>query len=231
MRKIKWLGLQTKLSIDDIAERLTKSAYTHERSEGFVLEQRRRDFISARFVERLHRVEEVIDPFGNPETFERYEYRSHEFGVFNYGPGLEFVDPSRGSQTLVARLLEIMDFDLAIAPLSIDIQSWAMNIQTLLGTDGVVDRVQAKNLQISGEALASVEIDAKSDAVGAFRKFVAVADASLQKLRVRLPAGAGGFTVTSQGVLEVAGKEKLAIVEAGRRAMFSMEARYSADPA
>lgn len=225
MRRIRWLGLQTKLSVDEIAQRLKQRAYTRERGDGFVVEQRRRDSITARFVERLHRVEEVVDPFGNPETFERFEYRNHEFGVYNYGPGLEFVDPNRGSQTLVGRLLEILDFDMAIAPVSIDVQWWASKIQSVLGTGGIVDRVQAKNVQISGEALASVEIDAKSDAVAAFRNFITVADVSLQKLRVRLPANAGTFTVTCQGILEVVGKEKLATIDAARKAISDMEMR------
>lgn len=225
MRKIRWLGLQTKLSINDIAHRLQQYTYSREQNEGFVLAQTRQDYVTARFVERLHRVDEVVDPFGNTEKLERHEYRNHEFGVYTYGPGLEFIDPVRGSQTLVARLLEITDFDLTISPLSIDIQLWATKIQTVLGKTGLVDRVQAKNIQISGEALASIEIDAKSDAVAAFRKFVTVADTSLQKLRVRLPASAGVFSLTSQGVLEVAGKEKLAIADAARRAISTMETR------
>ncbi|WP_334545042.1 hypothetical protein [Rhizobium leguminosarum] len=225
MRRVRWFGLQSKLPVDALAARLKQRAYNTEQGDGFVLEQLRPTYLVARFVERVHRVDEVLDPFGNPETFERFEYRSQQFRVSNYGPGLEFTDPARNARTLVSRLLELTDFDLVIAPVSIDPWIWASDIQSALGATGIIDRVQAKNVQIGAEALASVQIDARTDALSAFRSFVRVPDITLEKVRIRLPGKTGMFAVSASGGLEATGREHMMVIDAARSSLAQAGAR------
>lgn len=207
------------MSIDELAARLKRRAYTADHGDGFVVDQVRRTHLLARFVERVHRIDEVLDPFGNPEKFERFEYRSQEFRVSRDGPQLEFIDLARNARTLVTRLLEIADFDLVVEPISVDPWRWAADIQSALGHSGIIDRVQAKNVQIGPDALASVQINAKTDALEALRAFTRIADVPLDKVRVRLPGRFGTFTVSSSAGIELSGMEVLQTLEAARKSL------------
>lgn len=216
MRRVKWFGFKSKLSVSQLADRLKQRAYNAQQGDGFVLEQIRATHIVARYVERVHRMDEVFDSFGNPETSERFEYRRHQFRVSTEGPGFELIDPSRSARTLISRLLELTDFDLVVAPISIDPWLWVSEIQARLGTSGIVDRVQARNVQIDADALATVQIDSGVDALSGFQRFVRRPDFRLDKVRIRFPLKGGTLLATSSGGLEVTRSDADAVVDFAR---------------
>lgn len=219
MRRVKWFGFKSKLSVTELAARLKQRAYNVQRGDGFVLEQVRSTHLVARYVERVHRVDEVFDSFGNPETSERFEYRRHQFRVSTDGPGLELMDPTRNARTLVSRLLEVTDFDLVVAPISVDPWVWVSEIQALLGTSGVVDRVQARNVQIDADALATVQIDSNVDALSGFQRFVRRPDFRLDKVRIRFPLKGGTLMATSAGGLEVTRGDAETVIDFARASL------------
>jgi hypothetical protein len=206
----------------ELAARLKQRAYNLQQGDGFVLEQVRSTHLVARYVERVHRVDEVFDPFGNPETSERFEYRRHQFRISTDGPGLELMDPTRNPRTLIGRLLELTDFGLLVAPISVDPWVWTSEIQALLGTSGIVDRVQARNVQIDADALASVQIDARIDALSAFQRFVRQPDFRLDKVRIRFPLTGGTLMATSAGGLEVTRGDADTVIDLARASLSQM---------
>lgn len=222
MRRVKWFGLKSKLSVPELAARLKQRAYNAQQGDGFVLEQVRPTYLVARYVERVHRVDEVFDSFGNPETSERFEYRRHQFRVSADGPGLELMDPNRSVRTLISRLLELTDFDLVVAPISIDPWLWVSDIQARLGTSGIVDRVQARNVQIDADALATVQIDSSVDALSGFQRFVRRPDFRLDKVRIRFPLKGGTLLATSAGGLEVTRSDADAVIDFARASVSQM---------
>jgi hypothetical protein len=222
MHRVRWFGLKLKLSVAELADRLKHRTYNAHQGDGFVLEQVRPSHLVARYVERVHRVDEIFDSFGNPEAFERFEYRSQRFRVSREGPGLEMLDAARSMRPLISRLLETVDFDLEVVPVSVDPCAWAIAVQQSLGQSGVIDRVLAKNVQIGADALASVQVDAKTDARFAFQKLVKKPDIRLDRVRIRFPGKAGMFTVTSLGGLEAKMIDPNSVVDFARTSLARM---------
>lgn len=219
MIRSRWYGLRSEISIHDFTERLKERAYNDARGDGFVLDELRSAHVEARFIEKVHRLEEAFDPFGQRETFERFEYRSQRFRLSDRWPHLELIGVSKYGRTLISRLLEITDYDFTLEPLKVDVAKWATDIQAAIGSIGRVDRVQAKNVQAGPDALAFLQVDSALDALAALKVFVKTPNVAVDKVRVRLPTTFGTFVVSAAGSIEVSGPKQLTIVEGARASL------------
>ncbi len=194
MRRYRWLKATWPITMRVLANRLNARAFDGERSEGFVVDRVRGDYLEAKFVEKIEYDENVTDPFGVESSFHRIEYRKCEFKASVAGPGLELIDPPRSIQAMISRLAEAAEFSLSISPVSVDVLAWATGIQRSMNVSGEVDSVQVGEIELAKGARAKAIVRGASDVLDAASKLVAGKKHVIEKVQLRL-AGAKPVTV------------------------------------
>lgn len=167
MKRYRWLKAQWPISMRVLAKRLKTRPFEDGQTEGFVLDRVRDGFLDARFVEKMEYYDTIVDPFGTESSFHRIEYRKCEFKASVEGPGLELIDAPRSVQAMVSRLAEATEFSLAIRALSIDVLTWASNVQSHLKASGEVNSLQIGTLELSKDVQAKVVLKGTSDVLAA----------------------------------------------------------------
>lgn len=201
MKRYRWLRAQWPISMRVLAKRLKSKAFTQEKSEGFVLDRVRDDYVEARFFEKVEYDDTVVDPFGGESSFHRVEFRKCEFKAALVGPGLELVDSQRGVQTMISRLAEITEFTLAISPLSVNTLIWATEIQRRMNVLGVVDSIQIGAVELSHDIHAKAIIKGSSDVLAVTKKLVENRKHIVEKVHLRLKnAAMSTVLLTNSGV-------------------------------
>ena len=185
MRRYLWLKARWPISMRVLAKRLQSKAFDGEQTEGFVLDRVREDYIEARFVEKVEYDDTVVDPFGVETSYRRIEYRKCEFKAMLQGPGLELVDAPRGVQTMVSRLAEATDFALAISPITVNVLTWAANIQRQLNTVGVIDTLQVGSVELAPGVHAKAVIKGSTDILSATETLIHGKKHVIEKAQIR----------------------------------------------
>lgn len=219
MTRFRWFDFKTRLSVSELAGRLRDRPYTDEKGDGFVLDQFRSDFLAASHIGRVTRIEEVTDPFGRSEQYERIEYDVHRFRILDRGSTMEMVNPSRSSNTLITRLLEATDFDIAIAPISIDPMEWWSRLSRVASIPGTVDRVEARNLRVGENALAQIKVEGAGDVADALRRMADLATVTFDKVRVRFPSKSGSALMTASASVELKGASEIEMLDGLRKSL------------
>lgn len=189
MSRYRWLQADWPLPVRTLAKRIRQRSFSEDGSSGFILDRVRDDFLEARYVERYEYEETVADPFGKELTFNRLEFYQTSFRAAPEWPGLELVDAPRSTQSLVSQLLEITDFALPIAPLTVDVMTWANVFQEHFGSRVVIDSIQLGALHIDRSVRAKVVLKGEEDVSSAYKELIGGRRHVLEKLQFRAVRG------------------------------------------
>ncbi|KWO07376.1 hypothetical protein [Burkholderia cepacia] len=189
MTRYRWLQADWPLPVRALAKQIRQRPFSDDGSNGFILDRVRDDFLEARYVERYEYDETVADPFGKELTFRRLEFHQTSFRAGPDWPGLELVDAPRSTQSLVNQLLEITDFALPVAPLTVDVMSWVNDFQKHFGSRVVIDSIQLGALQIEKGVRAKVVLKGEEDVRSACKELIAGRKHVLEKLQFRAEQG------------------------------------------
>jgi hypothetical protein len=170
-----------------LAKRLKAKGFDDGKSEGFVLDRTRDDYLEARFVERVEYDDTVVDPFGKELSFHRVEYRQCEFRASVDGPGLELVDAPRAVQATISGLAEATEFGLAIAPLSLNVLAWAGGVQRLANVGGIVDSIQIGAIELAPGITAKALVRGSTDVLSASNRLVDGKKHVIEKVQLKIP--------------------------------------------
>jgi len=189
MSRYRWLQADWPLPVRTLAKQIRQRSFSDDGSSGFVLDRVRDDFLEARYVERYEYEETVADPFGKELTFSRLEFHQTSFRATRVWPGLELVDAPRSTQSLVSQLLEITDFALPVAPLNVDVMTWANVFQEYFGSRVVIDSIQLGALQIEKGVRAKVVLKGDEDVRSVCEELIGGRKHVLEKLQFRAVRG------------------------------------------
>lgn len=189
MSRYRWMQADWPVSIRALAKRVRERPFSIGESGGFILDRVRDDFLEARYIERYEFQETVSDPFGEQLTFDRLEFRQASFRASLGWPGLELVDASRSSLSLVNQLVEISNFTLPIAPLTVDVLRWANAFQQTIDSPIVIDSIQLGSLQVEDGIKAKIILKGDKDVRAACEELIHGRKHVLEKLRCRIVQG------------------------------------------
>lgn len=171
MKRARWLEARSSVSIRAIAAKVKSSTFRAAESDGFLLRRVRDNVLEATYVERIEFDEQVIDPFGNEESFRRKIYKTFDFILSTESSNLVLIDPPRSTQSFVARLSEATSFTLAINSLNVDPLRWLQELENSGGGKASVTALQVGGIDLSngvrGRVLAGGSIDVR-DAMNEF---------------------------------------------------------------
>ncbi|EJK87335.1 MULTISPECIES: hypothetical protein [Rhizobium] len=219
MTKVRWFDLKTKMHMRTLAERLGERKYNRDIGDGFQIDKIRANSISGEYIQRVHYAEEVIDPAGQRETFERFEYRRMRFAVNDGMNRIEFWDSGRQQNRLITQLLEASNFDLTITPISLNPQAWAKAFQAAIDIKTKVDSIHTRNIRIGEGAVAHLQIEGTSDLTAALIEYSGRSDLVPDKVRLRMQDRLGTVTFASSAVIDVKARDTLPFIEVARKTL------------
>lgn len=198
MSRFRWLIADWPVEIETLARRVRTRSFTELASDGFVVDRLRSDFCEGRYVERLQRVETVVDPFGNEQIYDRTEFSQVAFRATSGPPGLELVNPPRNVQSLLNRLSEVLDFRLVIEALSVDVLEWAERFRIAAELEFVIDSMQIGALGIEPGITGRMMIKGERDVREASSQLIQKRSHSLEKVQLRLKGSPKGTIVLTK---------------------------------
>ena len=178
-----------------MAKHLKTRPFSPEVSHGFVIDRVRDDLLEGRYVERIEYTETVIDPFGVELSFDRIEFRQSSFRATTSGAGLELLDPPRSIQSLLNRLSESTDFEVAITPLNVSVLEWSKEFQEIANLSLMVDSLQINELELEPGIRAKVIVKGDRDVRTACSSLTSRRDFSVEKLQLRLSSPKSGVII------------------------------------
>lgn len=199
MKRIRWFQVEWPTSIRTLAKRIKMRTFDGESGHGFFIDRVRDDYLEARYVERVEYTDVVVDPFGKELTFERVEFHQTLFRASSAAPGLELIDPPRNVQSLMNRLSEVMDFEVAITPAAVDVLSWSAALQNVSGISSVVDSLQIGALELGLGIVAKVVVKGDRDVRAACTALTQDRKFAIEKIQLRLASPRRGTVVLSSG--------------------------------
>ncbi|APW40390.1 hypothetical protein RD110_01010 [Rhodoferax koreense] len=168
-----------------LGKRLKARPFGSDVSHGFVIDRVRDDLLEGRYIERIEYTDTVTDPFGVELAFERVEFRQSSFRATPSGPGLELRDPPRSVQSLLNRLSEASDFEVAITAQAVDVLAWSAKFQSLAELTSVVDSLQVNSLELEPGIRAKIVIKGDRDVRSSCTTLTGPRKFSMEKIQLR----------------------------------------------
>lgn len=195
MTRYRWLQAEWPVSLRSLSKRMQHYEFAEGQASGFILDRARDDALNARFVERYEYTESIFDPYGKELSFDRLEFRQSYFRATLGWPGLELIDAPRSSQSLVTRLVEACNFELAVSPLSVDVIAWADAFQAALGAEAFIDSLQIGALLVDDGVKARILLKGDKDVRGASRELIQGRKHVLEKVQLRVMLAGNRCTI------------------------------------
>lgn len=195
MNRVRWLSAQWPASLRTIGNRMKASPFTEDSVDGFAVERIRDDFIEGRFIEKYAYQEINSDPFGKEEVVERVGYRSTEFTLYSQFPHVELKNGQRSTRDFVNRLLETCNFDLVVAPVTVNLLDWVSMLQDSLGKRITVDSLQISGVELEAGIIGKILLKGDKDVREAVDHIVGGKKYVLEKIQMKLETGSQRVTV------------------------------------
>lgn len=195
MNRVRWLSAQWPASLRTIGNRMKASPFTEDSVDGFAVERIRDDFIEGRFIEKYAYQEINSDPFGKEEVVERVGYRSTEFTLYSQFPHVELKNGQRSTRDFVNRLLQTCNFDLVVAPVTVNLLDWVSTFQDSLGKRITVDSLQISGVELEAGITGKILLKGDKDVREAVDHIVGGKKYVLEKIQMKLETGSQRVTV------------------------------------
>lgn len=195
MRRIRWFAADWQVPIRTLATRMRAHPFRKESVDGFLLDKVRDNTISGRYIEKVSFQEKITDPFGGEQLIDRTLYRQLEFNLSKTFPNIEFWDAPRSTNGYISKLLEFSDFDITIAPLSVDVIEWADAFQLALKSKVTVVSLQISGLEIETGITAKVAVTGDKDVRESIKLVTKNKRYELDKLQLRVFRDNTAFSV------------------------------------
>jgi hypothetical protein len=162
------------------------NAFREDGMNGFIIERVRDNFINGRYVEKIAFQETLTTPFGEEQIFDRILYRQVEFTLFSSFPNIELWDAPRSTQGYVSKLTELNNFNVALAPLSVDLLKWVSTFQAKIANAVTIDSLQISGLELEPKVTARVSINAEKDVRDALQRLAKGKSFDLDRVQMKL---------------------------------------------
>lgn len=195
MIRAKWLSAESKLSLRALASRMRAQTFTDESHDGFLLDRTREDHVEGRYIEKLTFQETIPDPFGQELIFDRVTYRQVQFTIYREFPQLELRDAPRGTQGFMSKLLELCDFNLTSAPLTVDVMRWADEIGRNVGAAVVMDLMQLSEIQVAPTVTGTMVLKSDRDVRDSLNTVIGSRPCTVEKVRLNWKGESRAITI------------------------------------
>lgn len=186
--RVRWYRIQTKLALREISEYLKKAHFKEGGSEGFVLDRLRASYIEAHFLQKVYRVFDTIDAYGQQNKIELVDYVRNYFQINPSASLIELHNPSRAGTRLFGRLADALNNEFSVEEWSVDPLAWASRFRAIVGVYGAVNKMQIGSIAIAEGAVGQVLVKGSGDVANAAIKFMSQEKYTVEKVQVNFRA-------------------------------------------
>lgn len=187
MKRLKWMGVESRSSMRDLAKRLQKAEFKEGVNSGFLLERARDNFLDARYIERMEFTETLIDPFGRSQVANRVLYIEVDFTLTDHFPELELRMAPRGLSAFMNSLMKASNFSMSIEKCNIDLLRWTKAMGRTLGVKPAIKGAIASDIELAEGAVARIGIVAPKDARAGLAEVLMNRKHKLSNLQIEFP--------------------------------------------
>ncbi len=186
MSRHRWFLTKWPITISSIAEKLRENTFQDGKSEGFVLDRIRKEYLEARFIERIEYDTIVTDPFGKEFSLKQLNFIQSKFVISIQQPGLEIIDAPKSVTNLITYLSELNNFSLSLDSITVDVLKWTHLLQNELKTDIEIESVQIGKLVLAKDILAKVLIKGSGDVRNSCLEMTQNKSFVIEKVQIKL---------------------------------------------
>jgi hypothetical protein len=186
VKRIRWFAAKWPISLRTLASKMKSHAFREDSVSGFIIDRVRDNLVNGRYVEKVSYQETLTTPFGEEQIFDRVEYRQLEFNLFSTFPNIEFWDAPRSTQGYVSKLMELNNFAVTLAPLSVDLLKWVTTFQAVIHAEITVDSLQISGLEIEPDITARISINSNKDVREALQRLTKSKQFHLDRVQLKL---------------------------------------------
>ncbi len=227
MTRCAWFIARWPFSMRELGGRLRAKQFAPEEAEGFFVERVRENEVSATYVRRIVDDSPRLDPFGQPMGGTEISYQRVNFVARSGAVGLELLNPPRGNQRFVSKLLEVCNFNLTIAPIRVDVDEWALAISKVLNVKAHADLAQYGSIDLGNGATARILVRGNGEVRDSAKPLLTL-PSTVEKVQLRLGGSWAGSSIglSRNGAAIVRAKEKAPLVEAVRATLEQLQQGY-----
>lgn len=205
MNRVRWLNAQWPSSMRTIGNKLKGMPFTEDSIDGFAVERIRDDFVEGRFIEKYTYQEVIAAPFGREEVIERTGYRSTDFTLYSQFPYIELRNGQRSIKEFVSRLLQVCNFNLVVAPVTVNLLDWVASFQKVVGQKILVDSLQVSGVELEKGITGKILLKGDKDVREAVDNIVAGKRYTLEKVQIKFATSGQRISVhlTNNGTAKI----------------------------
>lgn len=162
MRKIKWIILNSRFSLNEMIEKLMSDPFTEEKGKGFIFDKSRDSHFHGRFIEKIISEDKVSSLYGDITTIERVDYRTTSFTVDKrFSPVVLVDNPPRTLKPFAQALVKNLGLGVSLEQIEVDPFIWYTKLAENLALKIV--QLDVSQIQVSEFALAKMQITSTND--------------------------------------------------------------------
>lgn len=200
MGKHKWLLLECDKTPELVVKALLAHGFQTELGRGFRATAKVSGFVSSSYVEKVMKVERIVDPFGSESEVETTRYVAINFRLHFRENNertflLEVVRPPRSIRTMLSELSEVMG-RIAVSEINLPLIEIFKELR-LDSPRARIVKLKASRLGISMASVAKVEVSSSVDAYRDYSSFFGESKGFVEKIKIERPF------IDSNGALEI----------------------------
>ncbi|HBR2076827.1 TPA: hypothetical protein L9M72_000423 [Klebsiella quasipneumoniae subsp. quasipneumoniae] len=181
MKKVKWIVLNNRFTLDETIEKLKKDPYTEEKGKGFIFEKIRDDFLQGRFVEKIITEEKVGSLYGETTTIERIDYRNTSFSIASqFLPIIAIINPPRTLKPFAQAIVKNIGLGVSLEEIEVNPFDWFEPLSQNLSL--TITQLDISQVKVAEFALAKMQINSSHDLKQYFLKELKDKDSRLERL-------------------------------------------------
>lgn len=172
------------------------SEFQPDALDGFMLDRIRDSSVEGQYIEKVVYDDDIVDPFGVTQRFQRIDYRRTRFCLYSEFPQIEIRDSPRSLQGFTARLTEITRFTVSIAPISADALRWIDAFAKASSLRVDFTAIQAGDISFSEGVVGKLHIKGSGDVPAVMKQILGMRSYRIDKAVVKTAAEAKPRSIT-----------------------------------
>ncbi|MCJ2164686.1 MULTISPECIES: hypothetical protein [unclassified Pseudodesulfovibrio] len=158
----RWLSFRSQRSLEEIGNAILLHKFSNSEDQGFTLYELNKNVIEAKFTEKIHMIESVVDYNGNITTIPIETFVHTTFQIRNDYGFIEIYDPPRKLLGLINHLGKITNYETEIAQQLMNIPRLITYFENI-GIRIRVRIIKCKDISLSNDTQAEMIIKSSSD--------------------------------------------------------------------
>lgn len=187
MNRYKYLEFPLEgILITRLCKKMQSNLYSDRESSGFLIDEVRKEYATARFIRKIPIKNEIVSPAGKTIVQRYTTYETVAFEVRKSFLGLILKNPPRSTNSFVSALGMLTDFKKPIRSIEVDLNVWLRNICVEFGKRVVLKSAECEGIKFKDNAIGTLIISSKEALDMTMKKYLGDRRFGLKKIKLEI---------------------------------------------